>query len=405
MLHLMPPRAAGTEESNPLDGTPRMTISTAQREGLGKAGVMLVLVALIAGAAFLTWRSFGSAEPAASEAAARPLVTVTVPGTTTIERTVNVTGTIAARNDMPIGVDGETGRIAAVLVEAGDRVRQGQVLARLDTATLAPEVARLEAALEQARAEASLAAAEYGRAAAVSVTGALSQEEIERRRASAVTAEARVKVADAQLAEARARLARSDIRAPVAGIVLERTAEVGQIAGPGGGVLFRLAAGGQIELRGQIAEQDLPRISTGQPATVSLTGIADSFPGSVRLIGAVIDPQTRLGEVRIGLAPDARVRPGAFARGAIAVGSEDRPVVPQTAVLSDPKGIHVIVIDAQDRAERRDVRVSGTTTNGVIVDSGLRGDERVVATAGAFLRPGETVSIAKPAATGSTAGN
>jgi HlyD family secretion protein len=72
-----------------------------------------------------------------------------------------------------------------------------------------------------------------------------------------------VKVAVAQLAEAQARLERTDVRAPADGLVLTRTAEVGQIASPGGVPLFRLARNGEIEMRGQIAEQDMARLRVG----------------------------------------------------------------------------------------------------------------------------------------------
>ena len=124
--------------------------------------------------------------------------------------TVSIIGTIAARYDMPIGVEGDAGRVAAIYVEAGDHVKRGQVLARLNVSVLEPQVANLEAALEQARAEAELADAEYRRAQAVGASGALSAEETQRRKSSRVTAAAKVKVAAAQLAEAQARLARAD---------------------------------------------------------------------------------------------------------------------------------------------------------------------------------------------------
>ena len=93
------------------------------------------------------------------------------------------------------------------------------------------------------------------------------------------------------------------------GTVLTRKAEAGQIANPGGEVLFRVASGGEVEMRGQIAEQDLARVKTGQAATVYLTGIERPFTGEVRLLGAIIDPQTRLGDIRIQLKPDPALRP------------------------------------------------------------------------------------------------
>src|SRR3984885_11714261 len=136
-----------------------------------------------------------------------PTVSVTEVGVRTMPPPVSIIGTIAARYDMPIGVEGDAGRVAAIYVEAGDHVKRGQVLARLNVSVLQPQVANLEAALEQARAEAELADAEYRRAQAVGASGALSAEETQRRRSSGVTAAAKVKVAAAQLAEAQARLA------------------------------------------------------------------------------------------------------------------------------------------------------------------------------------------------------
>jgi len=176
--------------------------------------------------------------------------------------------------------------------------------------------------------------------------------------------------------------------------VLTRSAEVGQIATPGGTALFRLARGGEVEMRGQVAEQDLPSLEVGQPATVRLTGSERPFPGKVRLLGAVIDPQTRLGEIRVALAPDPQLRPGAFARGDVVVGRGNRAVLPQTAVLSDEQGAYVYVVDAENRIARRAVRVADTTERGIVIGAGLTGTERVVVTAAAFLRPGERVSVA-----------
>ncbi|MGP8167080.1 MAG: efflux RND transporter periplasmic adaptor subunit [Steroidobacteraceae bacterium] len=327
-----------------------------------------------------------------------PVVSVTEVGRSAVPTTVSIIGTIAARYDTPIGVEGDGGRVAAIYVEAGDHVKRGQVLARLDVSVLQPQVANLQAALELSRAEADLAAAEYHRAVAVGASGALSAEETERRRSSSVTAVAKVKVAAAQLAEAEARLARAEVRAPADGLILTRSVEVGQMAAPGGGVLFRLAEGGEVELRGQVAEQDLPLLKVGQAVNVRLTGTAKVYPGQVRLLGAVIDPQTRLGLVRVALAPDPNLRPGAFARAEVTVSNAARIVLPQTAVLADDKGSYVLIVNAQNKVERRAVHVSGMVANGITIADGLTDSELVVATAGAFLQEGEVVKpVAKAA--------
>jgi len=323
-----------------------------------------------------------------------PLVSVIVPGRQAVTSNVSFTGAIAARYDMPIANEGDTGRIVAVYVEAGDHVTRGQLLARIDDSVIVQQVHRLEASLEQARAQAALSAAEYRRAEGVAAAGALSAEDIEKRRATSVTDAANVKVVAAQLAEAQARLGRTRITAPVEGIVLTRRAEVGQIANPGGEALFRIESGGEVEMRGQIAEQDLAQVRTGQPATVYLTGVERPFSGEVRLLGAIIDPLTRLGDIRIRLHPDPALRPGAFARAVVAVDKALRPVLPQTAVMADSKGSYVLIVNEAGKVERHAVRVSGTTETGVIVADGLTGSERVVATAGGFLRDGETVQVA-----------
>ncbi len=320
-----------------------------------------------------------------------PTVSVTQVGVSTVPTTVSIIGTIAARYDTPIGVEGDAGRVAAIYVEAGDHVKRGQILARLSVTVLEPQVANLEAALEQARAEADLADAEYHRAQAVGASGALSAEETQRRRSAAVTAAAKVKVASAQLAEAQARLARADVRAPADGLILTRNVEVGQTATPGGEALFRLSEGGEVELRGQVAEQDLPLLKVGQLVNVRLTGTSQVYEGHVRLLPAVIDPQTRLGMARVALTPDPNLRPGAFARAEVTVSNAERAVLPQTAVLIDDKGSYVLIVNAQNKVERRTVHVSGMVKNGVTIAEGIDGKEQVVVTAGAFLQEGELV--------------
>lgn len=366
------------------------------RRGLWLFGAVLLGIGVLL---FLRLSALSSAKNVVADKSNIPTVTVTSAALSLVPSTVSVIGTIAARYDIPIGVEGDGGLVNAIYVEAGDHVKQGQLLARLNVSVLAPQVGSLAAALDQARAEAELADAEYHRAVAVGAAGALSTEETERRRSTSVTAAAKVKVAEAQLAEARARLGRAEVRAPADGMILTRNVELGQTATPGGPALFRLAKGEEIELRGDVAEQDLPLLKVGQAADVTLTGVASVYQGHIRLLGAVIDPQTRLGLVRIALKPDPNLRPGAFARAEVTISKAQRPVLPQTAVLSDDKGTYVLVVNHENKIERHPVRVSGIVPNGVTIASGVDAEDRVVATAGGFLQVGETVRAA-PMATG-----
>jgi RND family efflux transporter MFP subunit len=382
------------------DLSPADTEGGSTSTGSGRWIAIAVFAVIVAVVSWILWRGH-TEDPALVTLATQnslPLVSVMSPGVTSVTSTVTFTGTVAARYDMPIGIEGDAGRIVGVYVEAGDHVKRGQLLAKIDESVWQPQVNRLAASLEQAKAQAALSAAEYRRAAAVESAGALSAEEIEKRRALSVTDAANVKVAEAMLEEAQARLARTRVVAPSDGTVLTRHAEVGQTASPGGDALFRLASGGEIEMRGQVAEQDLSVLTVGQPASIFLVGSAKPYEGRVRLLGAVIDPQTRLGDIRIALKPDPALRPGAFARGSVSVSKADRTVLPQTAVLSDSKGPYVYVVGNSDKVERRNVQVGGTISAGIIITAGLTGQERIITTAAGFLREGEQVVVAKSAA-------
>ena len=284
-------------------------------------------------------------------------------------------------------------------VEEGLFARR-MVIAKLQSPDDKDGYARLkqQAAEKSQDADAELADAEYHRAQAVGASGALSAEETQRRKSAAVTAAAKVKVAGAQLAEAQARLARAAVRAPEDGIILTRNVEVGQTSMAGGEALFRLSKGGEVELRGQVAEQDLPLLKVGQLVNVRLTGTNQVYEGRVRLLGAVIDPQTRLGMARVSLTPDVNLRPGAFARAEVTVSNAERAVLPQTAVLNDDKGSYVLVVNARGKVERRAVRVTGMVPSGVTVAEGLNPKDQIVTSAGAFLQEGETVKPVMAAA-------
>jgi HlyD family secretion protein len=357
-------------------------------------GAAVIAVAVMIAAA--VWMSRASAPKAIAPLAARtsaPLVSVVTPGVQPVATEVTFTGTIEARHELPIGNSGDTGRIVAVYVQVGDHVRRGQALAQLDDSVLAPQVQQLSAALDQARAQAALSAAEYRRGVAAGPAGGLSAQDIEKLQAASIMDAANIKVVAAQLGVMRAKLALTRIVAPVDGIVLTRNAEVGQIAGSGGTPLFELEDSGQVEMIGQVAEQDMAGLRVGQTADVYLIGNPQPFVGHIWLLGAVIDPQTRLGEVRIALLPNPALRPGAFARSLVTLAEAERPVVPQTAVMADSDGSYVYIVTGGNQVQRRPVRVGSVIPAGVVIAEGLSGRERVVSMDGGFLHSGEQVTV------------
>ena len=353
---------------------------------------LIIGAVAVLGALLLAWYLFGRDKPAPAKTPDQlPAVSVVVPGRQTIARGVTVTGTLAARREMPIGVAGEGGMITRVLVEPGQWVRAGQVLATVDRQVQIQTGASLTAQVQVARSDVTLAQAELDRARTLVDRGFISKADLQRRTATRDAAAARVKVAQAALAEQRARTGRLDIRAPASGLVLTRGAEPGQIVSSGSGVLFRMAEGGQMELRAQMAESDLVGLRPGAQATVVPVGSNKSFTGEVWQVSPVIDPNTRQGIARVALRYDPALRPGGFASARIVGGAAVAPLLPETAVQTDDKGNYVYIIDGAGKVQRRDVKVGQVSDAGVAIAEGLAGTERVVLSAGAFLNPGQAV--------------
>lgn len=349
----------------------------------------VVALILIAVAIWMSMRGGDAAAPAPS--AQVPVVTVTSPGQSTVARTVTATGSLAARVEMPVGVIGEGGMVSRVLVQPGDWVRAGQPLAIIERSVQVEQVRSLAAQVEVARADAKLAQAQLDRAKALVGRGFISAADIDQRTATRDAAQARVNVAIAQLAEQRARTGRLDIRAPAKGLILTRAVEPGQIVGSGSGVLFRMAKDGEMELQAQVAEGDLATLRPGNSAVVTPIGGKDQFAGRVWQVSPVVDPTARQGIARIAIPYNPAIRPGGFAAVTITSGSGAAPLLPESAVQSDPKGNYVYVINAQNMVERRDVTVGQVSDAGVAVTSGITGTEKIVTSAGAFLTPGQKV--------------
>jgi RND family efflux transporter MFP subunit len=359
------------------------------------------VAALIVLALAMTMGRNATKQPAAGAqggAGQVPTVTVVVPGRSSAGRMISASGALAAKRDQPVGIAGSGGKVIRVLVDAGSWVRAGQVLAVVDRSVQTQQAAQLAAQVDAARANAALAQANYERALSLQGRGFVSKAEIDSKKATRDAAYAQVRVAQAQLAATRAEIGRLNITAPTSGLVLERNVEVGQIVSPGSGALFRLAEGGQMEMRAQLSQQDLPYVHVGMPATVTPIGSSQSYSGSVWQVAPVIDPQSRLGEVRISVPYAPSMRPGGFAEVQITAGQTTAPRLPQSAVLSDEQGNYVYVVNGKNEVERRGITIGSISDDGVTITAGLSGNEPVVLSAGPFLNPGQKVNPKREAA-------
>ena len=360
------------------------------------AGVALLLI--MAAIWFMVHRAAAGAAEDGDKKEQAPVVSVITPGRATIEGAISATGTLAARRELPVGIAGEGGQVIAVLVEPGQWVRAGQVLAVIDRSVQVQQQSSQAAQVQVAQANANLAQANLDRSLRLVDKGFVSKADIDRLRATRDGAYAQVRVAGAQLGVLHAQSRRLNIVAPAAGLVLERKVEPGQVVSGGSGVLFRIAKGGEMELKAQLGQADLAQITPGITALVTPVGSTHVYTGKVWQRAPVIDPLSRQGVARIALAYSPDLPPGGFASAEIKAGSVVAPMLPESAIMTDSKGSYVYVLGQDNKVQRRDIKLGLVTDKGIAVIAGLSGSERVVLRAGGFLSPGEAIKpvAAKP---------
>lgn len=381
--------ANSAHELNALTGSEGEASSSRRNWVIGAVVLLLVVGAW--------WAMHGAspAEDGAGTVGQAQVVSVVVPGQTTITAAINVSGTIAARREMPVGVAGEGGQVTQVLVDAGDWVRAGQVLAVIDREVQTQQIASQSANVAVADADARLAQANLDRASKLVAKGFISKADIDRLTATRDAATARVRVARAGLGELGARAARLNIVAPAAGLVLTRAVEPGQVVSSGSGVLFSLARDGEMELQARLSEADMGRLSIGSMAEVTPVGTTAVLTGEVWQLSPTIDQQSRQGVARIALAYNQALRPGGFASAKLRSGTIVAPLLPESAILSDEKGAYVFVVGPDSKVQRRDVKTGEVSAQGISVIQGISGTEQIVLRAGGFLNAGDLV---RPAA-------
>ena len=350
----------------------------------------LLLLVIMAAIWFMVHRAGAGAADADKKEQA-PVVSVITPGRATIEGSISATGTLAARRELPVGIAGEGGQVLSVLVEPGQWVRAGQVLAVIDRSVQVQQQSSQAAQVQVAQANANLAQANLDRSLRLVDKGFVSKADIDRLRATRDAAFAQVRVAGAQLGVLQAQSRRLNVVAPAAGLVLERKVEPGQVVSGGSGVLFRIAKGGEMELKAALGQTDLAQIAPGVTALVTPVGSSHVYTGQVWQIAPVIDPASRQGFARIALAYAPDLPPGGFASAEIKSGSIVAPMLPESAILSDNKGSYVYIVGKNNKVERRDIKLGMVTDHGIAIVGGLAGNEQVVLRAGGFLASGETI--------------
>jgi RND family efflux transporter MFP subunit len=308
-----------------------------------------------------------------------------------IDREIVASGSVAAWQEMSLGVEVAGLRVANVLVEPGDKVVAGQALVELDRRTLDVQARQAEASLAQARANAELAVSQEKRGASLLDRNLISTNDFEVLRANRSKAEAQVVSAEAERDASKLRLGFATLRAPDAGVISARNIQPGQIVS-GGGELLRLIRRGRLEWRAEVSENDLTRIKVG--ATVDLRGPSgDVVTGIIRAVSPSIDPQTRTALVYADLEKPGALRAGMFAEGRLRVGQAEVTVIPRQSVVFRDGYPYVFVMGENNKVLQRRIDSGPPQGDSVEVRSGLKDGEKVVARGAGFLSDGDIVKV------------
>lgn len=384
-----------------------------------KTLILLPLVALASASAPAFAQAPASAATA-QQPSAGPAITVTSAKRDEIVQSVVVSGSMVARDEVLVAPEVDGFVITELLAEEGDRVATGQVLARLSRTTLEvqraqnqAQTAKAQAAIDQAKAqiveaEANLVQANnaFDRTKALRDSGNASLETFDQRAAVARGSQARLNSAKQALAMAEAdlalsqaqgrdievRLARTEIKAPKAGIVSRRNAKLGAMATMAAAEpLFKIIADGAIELEADVAEVELPNLKVGQAVAVTPAGSDKPLAGQIRLISPEVDRASRLGKLRIALTGNPPVAVGSFARGVIETGRKTSIVLPLSAITYSRGGAMVQAVK-DGRVTTKKVTLGLIGGGRAEIASGLAEGESVVARAGTFVRDGDAIT-------------
>lgn len=335
----------------------------------------------------------------AQEGAPAPALTVTA---TVAEQqmwpdTLRATGAIAPWQEAVVSAQVGGQRVVEIVAEVGDVVRSGQVLARLDVATLRAEEAELMASLEQAKASLLEAEANRTRAQQLKERNLLSEQDVLRQFTQADIARAQLAGAEARLASKRLQLKYTDVVAPDAGVVSARSATLGAVASSGQ-ELFRMIRQSRLEWRGELTAQQLTRVAPGNDVELSLPD-GGRVTARVRQIAPTLSHESRLATVFADLPQGSGALAGMYAEGTVLLTETMALVVPSSSVVIRDGRSYVFALDGGEggtvRVAAVQVQVGRRVGDGIEIRQGLAPNARLVAQGAGFLNDGDVVRVVR----------
>jgi len=340
-----------------------------------------------------------------------PRVEVITPKTGSSDRALRLPGSVQALRETVV-YSRANGYVRRWLVDIGDAVQEGQVLAEIDTPELDAELDQARAQLLQASASVVQAKANrdyskstYERYKPLTQSGVTSQQDLDQQQAHAAVDEANVRVAEANVAAHEADIRRlvqlktfARVVAPFAGKIASRSIEVGTLVTAGtASPLFRIAAVDPARVFMQVPQDVAPSVHADLAAKVTVREYPDrTFEGTVTRASNELDPGTRTmnTEVRVPNADGALI-PGMYTQVALTLPYPHRVFqIPATAVISDAKGIRVAIVGPDDAVHILPIVVERDNGATFDVAAGLTGSERVIKLPSVDLDEGRSVAIA-----------
>ena len=324
-----------------------------------------------------------------------------------IGNTLSADGTIDAKDTANVSAKVNGVAIESIVVEEGDRVKAGQVLAIFDTDAMEQQVLQAEADVAEAEATLANASADAARVLPLIDIDAISKQEADRYRTAKLQAQAALQASKARLSTQRLSVDNATVVAPVSGVISEKMAEVGMVAG--GEPLFTIIKGGVLEWRADIDPKLVGEVSVGTPVRVSLPD-GDTVMGKVSRIAPTADNNRQI-TIYASLAANAKVRAGMYQTGEFLLGSASTQTVPNSAIVSNDGYDYVMLVtnvttqngQTIGRIKQQRVTLGERLGENVAVLEPLPSDSQIVKQGGSFLNDGDLVRIVDGVSQTSTA--
>lgn len=365
-----------------------------------------VVLVLLAGGALRTVVANVVNERGVAEATAqnaRQYVSVVQPKRTDGGSEMVLPGTLRGYVESPIYARA-SGYVLHWYVDIGAQVKQGQLLAELDTPEIDQELAQAIAQRTQINASLALAKSSLARWQQLRERDAVSQQELDERQSTYTQGLANLAAADANVKRLQQLESFKRIVAPFAGVVTQRNVDVGDLinagSGASGSALFALAQSNPLRVYVQLPQAYAENVKMGTPVRVSQAELSgQSFHGTVTHIAGAIDVPTRSLQIEVTLPnADGKLRPGAYVQVALPKAAHARLLVPGNALLFRAEGPRLAVVDAGGVVHLHSVTIAQDLGQSLEIESGIDAADRIIVNPSDSIADGDRVRIATPGA-------